>query len=846
MNVVAVRDDGALLVTTGGQVAAIVSDEGAWLTTRGAALARGTWTEPGPGDTVPSAQYDAIQVRLTAALSSEDGDETSLVATFDASQPRDPLGMWTADGGSDDTTEDDFSKMSEDAQIDLLIATMNAADAGEPGAQRALDRLHKWIESDGKGGGGGGGSGGGGKSLREKAAEKVKQATEKAEKDRERETQDGLRPEVANKKHPDGYVAGESSTGKSRIRYDAEKEDYVVEQRSDVKSTEWHESRRLSAKELFDELSEHPERWERPSDVTRSPARFEDPHERAPAKKAAPAEQDADEDEVNRRRRMIEDVPTVSASEPHSGAMVALVPSDEDGVWLAVDGGEDPDDLHVTLCFLGEAALVPAEVRERLVECVARCVESSPTVIGRVFSVALFNPTPSGAPGDSDETAALGGHEPCVVLLTGGSQLERMHLLVAEDVRSTLASAGVEYPSQHTPWVPHITLLYGDADPREYANRTGFVTFDRVRVAFGDDVYDIPLGDSDAYDISLGDSDGVYDAVSSGFDPSQQRDIEGKWTDESGGGSLGDLWENFGDHVGQVIAETLKNEFGVKQRAVVREKNGKPYVEVQSQTNDGPWKKWTDIRKQSDFNEQIAENEWAGWKSVSPHEPDESGEQTSIGKQYTPINPPGSDNYGTPRDEWVNVSADDTPADWSTGSNVITADEAREMHDTVMSQKSWDEDTATTIYDYTQSAQPINEALRNRSSVTFEGVEVRETTRYLDKAMYPAPRDLTVFRQVNPSAFGATNVAELVDVDGKMFKDLAYLSTSVTQDSHLDFISDVHMRLDVPKGTKVAYVADVSQFPEQNELLLRRGAKIRINRVEVKNGRAFIYAEVVK
>ena len=60
-----------------------------------------------------------------------------------------------------------------------------------------------------------------------------------------------------------------------------------------------------------------------------------------------------------------------------------------------------------------------------------------------------------------------------------------------------------------------------------------------------------------------------------------------------------------------------------------------------------------------------------------------------------------------------------------------------------------------------------------------------------------------------------------------------------------DTISDVHMKINVPKGAKAAYVADMSEYPEQDEMLLARRTKLKITAIDIKNGRAFITADVV-
>lgn len=63
MNILAVRDDGALLVTGGGEAAIIVSDEGLFTTTRGAALARGTWGDV-TTEVVPLEVRDRVRRQL--------------------------------------------------------------------------------------------------------------------------------------------------------------------------------------------------------------------------------------------------------------------------------------------------------------------------------------------------------------------------------------------------------------------------------------------------------------------------------------------------------------------------------------------------------------------------------------------------------------------------------------------------------------------------------------------------------------------------------------------------------------------------------------------------------------
>jgi ATP-dependent Clp endopeptidase proteolytic subunit ClpP len=163
-----------------------------------------------------------------------------------------------------------------------------------------------------------------------------------------------------------------------------------------------------------------------------------------------------------------------------TGAMIALVPGIEDAARLAVEGGECPTHLHTTLVYLGEAADIPDDAREQIVAAVRAYVDALPPVEAEGFSVSAFNP------GDSND------REPCIVLGLSGDELDPVH----DDILDAIADvAGLDVPKQHSPWTPHITLVYtGDVGRVAIlANRVGPVVFDRIRVAFAGEYTDVPL-----------------------------------------------------------------------------------------------------------------------------------------------------------------------------------------------------------------------------------------------------------------------------------------------------------------------------------------------------------------
>lgn len=168
-----------------------------------------------------------------------------------------------------------------------------------------------------------------------------------------------------------------------------------------------------------------------------------------------------------------------------TGGMIALVPSDDDIERLTVDGGEPAEDLHLTLVSLGDdVTTLDDEARDKITSIAQRYVNG--VIDADAFAVNIFNPH------KIDSDGSPGG---CVVVGVG-----RGDGLV--ELRSNIVSAlgglsGFELPEQHEPWVPHITLKYTSdfSDVGGLTDRVGPVTFDRLRVALGPDVTDIPLSE---------------------------------------------------------------------------------------------------------------------------------------------------------------------------------------------------------------------------------------------------------------------------------------------------------------------------------------------------------------
>lgn len=163
-------------------------------------------------------------------------------------------------------------------------------------------------------------------------------------------------------------------------------------------------------------------------------------------------------------------------AEEHTGGMVALIPRADDAEKLRVPGGEKQDELHLTLAYLGDDVVGwTADQRNHITSVALQAAQSAGApVVARVVGPALFNPD------------GFDGRSPCAVYLVGDSRM-------ISPMRDMLRMAIEHQQEQHEPFLPHITAGYGI--PFGRLKYTGPVVFDRLRVAFGGDVYDFPLGE---------------------------------------------------------------------------------------------------------------------------------------------------------------------------------------------------------------------------------------------------------------------------------------------------------------------------------------------------------------
>ncbi len=196
---------------------------------------------------------------------------------------------------------------------------------------------------------------------------------------------------------------------------------------------------------------------------------------------------------------------TKTIESEHETGMIALVPDEESLKKLAVDGGDEADQLHMTLLYLGSNDLYDDEAQECILNAIqlktsldidyfeaseaigandqeidkdlesVLCADSSrieEPIEGKAFAHASFNP-------DSEE------FDQCATYLI--SDLPE-NLIEFRDLLDALNRSD----DKRLPWIPHITAGF-NFDPRDL-DYTGPVKFNKIRVCFGEKQTDFEIG----------------------------------------------------------------------------------------------------------------------------------------------------------------------------------------------------------------------------------------------------------------------------------------------------------------------------------------------------------------
>lgn len=160
----------------------------------------------------------------------------------------------------------------------------------------------------------------------------------------------------------------------------------------------------------------------------------------------------------------------MAAPDYSDGCMIALYPPAETAKALAVDGGLPPDDMHVTVAYLGDASEIDPDVLRDVVEQLAERQAFTAQISGAARFTA----------GDKD----------VIVALIDSADLEDLR----RDTLDALHSHGIEIPRDHG-YTSHCTLSYLDADEPSPIERLASepMHFAALSAVHGANRTDIPL-----------------------------------------------------------------------------------------------------------------------------------------------------------------------------------------------------------------------------------------------------------------------------------------------------------------------------------------------------------------
>lgn len=162
----------------------------------------------------------------------------------------------------------------------------------------------------------------------------------------------------------------------------------------------------------------------------------------------------------------------------HDSIMIAFYPSPETAQQLAIPGGEDPSELHITLCYCGKLDEFTADL-EHLKATVAQFASNNTPLGGSIGGIGRFTP--------SEHSENLSP----VIALVNVPGLQEFRRSLA----SILDSAGVFIANDYD-YTPHITLAYVDPDaPMPIQNIEPLpLAFDTLWLCIGDQRIPYPLG----------------------------------------------------------------------------------------------------------------------------------------------------------------------------------------------------------------------------------------------------------------------------------------------------------------------------------------------------------------
>ena len=176
------------------------------------------------------------------------------------------------------------------------------------------------------------------------------------------------------------------------------------------------------------------------------------------------------------------------------------------------------------------------------------------------------------------------------------------------------------------------------------------------------------------------------------------------------------------------------------------------------------------------------------------------------------------------------------------------ADEAEKWGIEVFS--SWrnelTESEVDSIFRYTEDDyyENINAVLRG-VELYFEGGN-QKIMEDLSLAMNKAsiPEAIRVYRGTSIEALGPSKYLPPAELVGKIITEKAFMSTSMIKDSAFNY-KNLILYIDVPAGTKGAFIGNISNLPSEVEVLLNREQDMIIKKAYKDNGQLILIVEII-
>lgn len=174
-------------------------------------------------------------------------------------------------------------------------------------------------------------------------------------------------------------------------------------------------------------------------------------------------------------------------------------------------------------------------------------------------------------------------------------------------------------------------------------------------------------------------------------------------------------------------------------------------------------------------------------------------------------------------------------------------EKAKRISATWLSDNPWDAKQKRDLTHYTSNAyvemnkylRGISSTISDRSKAAIDGTRA---------GMRPTTEPIMVRRGSGADQFISLGVGRgqthlLWGLTGKTFQDKGFLSTSAG--GQAAFGGEVKLEIECPIGTPMAYVAPISRYPHENEMLLQSGLEYEVLQVRKEGGQFVVRMRVV-